>query len=53
MIPTSDALMIDGKRGTRSALAVYRVNTRPIGGCFYRRTLKSNGKNEYEKMDEI
>jgi len=47
MIPTADAFMINSKRNVRSALAVYGVNARPIGGCF----LQMNPKIKMPRMN--
>ncbi len=47
MIPTSDAFMINSKRVVGSALAVYCVKTRPIGGC----SLQMNPKNQTPRMN--
>ncbi len=35
MIPILDAPMINSKRKANAALAVYRVNARLNGGCFF------------------
>ncbi len=47
MIPISDAFMINSKRNVGSALAVYCVNARPIGGCY----LQMNPKNQTPRMN--
>jgi hypothetical protein len=56
MIPTLKEMMINSKRKIAPALAVYDVDARPLGGCFFRSSIPNiktqptfHEKNSYEK----
>jgi hypothetical protein len=51
MKPAVHKSMINSKRKSSAALAVYGVETRPNGGCFFYNPIQSPHKSEFPRKE--